>query len=418
VIMEGTAITAVSDVRTTRLVGMYDMVLMSAVLALVGIGLLLVFSTTISPGIDMTDERRIAPFLHQAAAVGIGLLVMVAARMLAPEVFGKAAGPALILSFGLIMAMKLVPGFATTINGSPRWLTIFGVSIQPTEFIKVIWAVYAARFVARHESDINKWFWILITGLAFCLLVAGPIALLPDVGSALIIALTLGMMLVAGGLNWKNIGILTLPLLVALGVILKIDPVKFNRFQAHAFLDVTREGVGYQLYQAVLSIGSGGLIGSGLGHGTFHIMRHLPESESDFIMAVAAEELGFFGLVFIVLLYAIIAVRGFMIARKCQDGFRRNLAFVITALISLSAVIHLCVNVALIPAKGLVCPFMSYGGTAMVVALGCVGILQRLHIDSTARKVVAEEFLKSYEPDADDELDADAGTHASGGREE
>lgn len=415
--MEGVTNTAVQDVRTTRLVGRYDMVLMSAVLALVGIGLLLVFSTTISPGIEMTDERRIAPFLHQAVAVGIGLFVMIAARMIAPEILGKASGPALILSFGLIMAMKLIPGFATTINGSPRWLTIFGVSIQPTEFIKVIWAVYAARFVARHDSDVNKWIWTLATGLAFCALVAGPIALLPDVGSALIIALTIGMMLVAGGLNWKNIAILTVPLILALGVILKIDPVKFNRFQAHAFLDVTREGVGYQLYQAVLSIGSGGLIGSGLGHGTFHIMRHLPESESDFIMAVAAEELGFFGLMFIVLLYGILAVRGFMIARMCQDSFRRNLAFIITALISLSAVIHLCVNVALIPAKGLVCPFMSYGGTAMVVALACVGILQRLHIDATARKVVAEEFLKSYEPDADDEVDAGHGSRDPGSRE-
>lgn len=395
--VERTKTRTTSAREVTMMVGRYDMALLVAVLVLASIGSLLVFSTTINPGLDISDAERTSFLRHHLVSIGLGAIAFMFVRYISPETLSKLATVTILIGIPLILAMKFIPGFASDKGGSKRWLELLGMSFQPTEVIKACWAIYLAMFLHKHATDLNDWKRALGFLLFLCGAVAGPIAILPDVGTAVIIGTIMLVMLFVTGLNAKNALMFFGTFTVAGVVIFFIDRVKVFRIVGWLFPDETRRGIGFHLDQAVTTIGTGGMFGKGIGHGSFHILKNLPESNTDFIFAVGAEELGFVGIICICVLYAVIAVRGYMIARRSEDIFRRNLAFSITVLLVMPAVLHLCVNVGLMPTKGLVCPFMSYGGTAMIVSIACVGILQRIHIDATGEKVVAEEFLKSFE---------------------
>jgi len=343
-------------------------------------------------------------------AVGLGLVVMLVLRFIPLKWLWRVAVFGLAATIPLFILMKL--GVIGEIrNGSARWIEIAGVSVQPSEFVKVAWAIVVCAFVANRARWINNWprslLWIVLGLAPF----AALLVWMKDVGSAVIMAAIMFMMLLVGGLNLLNTGIFMALGVLGMLVVMIRDNIKFMRVLAYLFQDFVRQGFGFQLEQSKLAIGAGGILGTGLGHGVVHVWSNLPESENDMIIAVAGEELGFVGLVCICALYTIIAVRGLMIARMAQDGFRRNLAFLMTILICLPAAMHLAVNVGLIPAKGLVCPFLSAGGSAMITSFACVGILQRLHIEVTAERVISPGFIRTWEEDpepAEDEIDGGA----------
>ncbi len=396
-------ITSAASSRVTRLVGRWDMSLMGAVLILTALGVLLVLSTTMNPTIEMTDARRMTKFLTQLVAVGIGMAAMIVIRFIPLKWMWRISVAGLAFALPLFVLMKAgVVGEMR--NGSARWIEILGISIQPSEFVKLAWAVFVCAFIARREEWINSWKKCLFRLIAVLAPFALMLVFMKDVGSAVIMAAIMVMMLMVAGLNLINTSIFAAIGGIGLLGVFLIDDVKLYRIFAYIFPEYVRQGIGYQLSQSELAIGAGGPFGAGLGHGIVHVWSNLPESENDMIIAVAGEELGFIGLVCICILYAIIAFRGFMIARSAVTPFRRNMAFVATMLLCLPAAMHLCVNVGLIPAKGLVSPFLSAGGSAMIVSYMCVGILQRLHIEGTAEREVSPGFLKSYEP-LDEESD-------------
>lgn len=393
-------VTTAGSPDVTRLVGRWDMALLGAVLVLTALGLLLVLSATINPTEQLSDARRLAKFVTQAKAVGLGIAAMLALRFIPLKWLWRVAVLGLIAAIPLFLLMKLGV-IGETRNGSSRWVEIFGVSVQPSEFVKVAWAIVVCAFVANRARWINNWsrslVWIMLCLAPFAIMLAW----MKDVGSAVIMAAIMFMMLLVGGLNLLNTGIFLASGVIGILIVMIRDNVKAMRVLAYLFQDYVRQGFGFQLEQSRLAIKAGGIMGTGLGHGVVHVWSNLPESENDMIIAVAGEELGFVGLVCICILYTIIALRGLAIARMAQDAFRRNLAFLTTILLCLPAAMHLAVNVGLIPAKGLVCPFLSAGGSAMITSFACVGILQRLHIETTAERVVSPGFIRSYEEDED-----------------
>ncbi len=158
------------------------------------------------------------------------------------------------------------------------------------------------------------------------------------------------------------------------------------RFVGVMFPELTRHGEGWQVYNSKITVGNGGLFGQGLGEGLHHMLGFLPASNNDFIASVAAEELGLIGVMCLMMLYLVILARGFAVARKARDAFTRFAAFSLTILLILPSVIHFGVDLGLLPTKGLVCSFLSYGGTAQVMNLVALGLLQRFHLEITAEE--------------------------------
>ncbi len=375
--------------------GHWDITLLAAVLALSVLGLLLILSVTMHAPYDLSATERLSEFKTQLIATGIGIAMMFVMRHFNLRVLWRLSIAALVILLGILILMKMgILGKGH--GGSNRWLFIGPLSIQPSEFAKVAWAIFLAGFLTKAEDVGASWKMLLLTvGLSAPFL--GVLVLMKDVGSAVIMGATMFVMLLVVGINWKQA--LTLFGLGVAGLIgvFVWDPVKLARLLSWFFDDYLKNGVGFQVARGALSIQSGGLSGTGLGRGVVHAWSSLPEAKNDMIISVAAEELGFIGLVGICLLYAVIAYRGFAIARSFESRYRRNLAFLMTFLIILPAAMHMCVNAGIIPAKGLVAPFLSAGGTAMLISWVCVGILQRLNIEATARIVISEDFVDEYQ---------------------
>jgi cell division protein FtsW len=311
----------------------------------------------------------------------LGAGAMLAAARVDYRYLEKLVVPALIVA-GVLLVLVLVPPFGQSINGTRRWIRFGVVSFQPAELAKLALVVYLAAFVARRQEQLGD----LRRGLLPPLLVAGLFAALvfvqPDLGNCLtLIALTFGLFYLAGSparyLAWA-----VAPALPLLAIAIYAAPYRLRRITA--FWDPWSDprGSGFQIIQSWLAFGNGGLLGQGVG-GSRQKLFYLPESHTDFIFAIVGEELGFVGATAFVALFAILIWRGLRIGLRTAEPFGAYLALGITLLLATQTLVNLGVVTGLLPTKGLPLPFLSFGGSALLMTMAATGVLLNISQQQT-----------------------------------
>lgn len=353
--------------------GNYDKILLSAVLALLIIGVIMVYSS--SSVVALTTYNDASYFMkRQILWSVIGLLAMVICMRLDHRYLAdkKIVAVLLTATFALLAAVFL-PGVGKTINGARRWLKIWGLTFQPAELMKFSLIVYFSAYIGGKGERLRDFQQGIMPVLLMSCLFLGLTLLQPDFGTVGVMAIVLFFMLFAGGARLAHL--LGLGLALAPFAFAAVAFKTYRLKRVLAFLDPWADprGTGHQIVQSYLAFGSGGVFGRGLGEGRQKLL-FLPERHSDFIYAVIGEELGLIGAIVVLALFGVVLVRGVKIA-LAADGSSRMLAFGITALIVVQALFNMAVVTGLLPTKGIALPLVSYGGSALVVTLAAVGVL-------------------------------------------
>jgi cell division protein FtsW len=352
-------------------------------LALVAFGLVMVYSATsasaaIGDGDPMTYLKKHAIY----ALLGVGLMIAAARfdnrrlRLLAPP-----------LVLGSIVLCVAVLAVAPEINGAKRWLYFGPISFQPSELAKLALLIFVAGYLARNGAPRTLgelWRPIGLLATVF----AGLFLLQPDLGTTISLTLMLSGMLVVAGVPARTLGAAG-GLAVTLGVV-AIWASPYRRERVFSFLDpwADPENAGFQTVQATIGLGSGGLTGEGLGQSVQKI-NYLPEAHTDMILAIIGEELGLIGTTAVIAAFAAFAFAGFTVALRCRDPFGKLLAAGITSLVCGQAAVNLAAVLGIAPLTGIPLPFVSFGGTSLLVLLAAVGILLNIAVDERAPSRVA-----------------------------
>jgi cell division protein FtsW len=350
----------------------YDPLLLFAVLTLVGFGLVMVFSAS-----AITAQDRLGDSFYflkrQAVAAGLGLVAMAVAMKLGYRRMARLAYPLLVLAT-LLLVLVLIPGLGTKVGGAKRWLRVPGISLQPAEVAKLAWVIYLSYSLAKKRDKVRSF----SVGFLPHLGVAGLLVLLcmlePDFGSAVALLFLMFVMLFAAG---AKLSYLVGSVLVAIPFAwTAIASSAYRMTRITAFLDpwANRRGSGYQVAESLMSIGSGGITGLGLGDGRQKLF-FLPEAHTDFIVSIIGEELGLLGIAALIALYGVIIWRGIRASLHATEAFGTYLGLGITSLVAFQAVTNMAVAMGLVPTKGLTLPFVSYGGSSLVVLMGAAGLL-------------------------------------------
>jgi cell division protein FtsW len=356
----------------------YDPWILAAVLLLVGLGLVMVYSAS-----AVAAQEKLGDGFHylkrQGIAAFLGLLAMATAMKLGYRRTARLAWPLLLFAMVLLIAV-LIPEVGSVVNGARRWIRAPGVSIQPAEIAKVCWAIYLAYSLAKKQDRVTHFSIGFLPHLAL----GGVLVLLcmaePDFGSSVALLFLMFVLLFAAGTKLSYlVGSVLMALPFAYHAIAS-SPYRLARITA--FLDpwANRKGSGYQVAESLMSIGSGGITGLGLGDGRQKLF-FLPEAHTDFIFSIIGEELGLIGVAVLVALYGVLIWRGVRASLNASEPFGAYLGLGITALIAFQAITNMAVAMGLVPTKGLTLPFVSYGGCSLVVLMGAAGLL--LSVSST-----------------------------------
>ena len=349
-----------------------DLVLIGASLALLGIGFIMVYSSSAVRGYIQFDDPY--HFLKMEVIWAImGLAAMVLSMWVDLRMLRRFAKPALLIAIALLIAVK-IPGIGRRVNGSDRWIGLGPLSIQPSEIIKLAMVLVMAHALALDPHKIQSFRKGVLPILGLLGVIAGLVMLQPDLGTTLVIAATAFFMLIAAGARVSHIVSL---IGIGLGlVVAAIAAAPYRMRRIFAFLDPWADplGKGYQTIQALLALGPGGLFGLGLGQSRQKFL-YLPENHTDFIFAMIGEELGFIGASLVILLFFLFAWRGFRVAMRAPDAFMGFLAVGLTAMVSIQAMINMGVVSGVLPVTGITLPFISYGGTSLVFTMLGVGVL-------------------------------------------
>ncbi len=362
----------------------HDFTLLASALTLVSLGLTMVFiSSTVMANAQYQDPYFFVKRQTLYALAGVGVLV--AGRSIDYHRYKGWVYWLLLLAF-IGLCLVFVPGVGAKVRGAARWIRLGPLTLQPSEFAKLAMVIFLAYSLSRKQEKM-KYFAI---GFLPHMLIAGVFIVLigkePDFGTALNLTGIVFVMLLVGGTRLTYILVsfcLGAPL--AVYMVLR-DPKKFARILS--FLDPWKYGqdVGYQLKQSLLAIGSGGLLGMGPGQSRAKLF-YLPDAHTDFILSIFSEELGFLGIIVVLALFTLLVYRGLLVSLRAPDAFGSYLALGLTLLISLPACINMGVVSGILPTKGLSLPFLSYGGSSLLVNLLSVGIL--LNISSQTKRPAA-----------------------------
>jgi cell division protein FtsW len=354
-----------------------DIPLCAALTLLLSLGIVVLYSSSsVYAARLFKDSEHVLKM--QLLWMGIGLVLLFALARFPTEWIRRQALTAYVVSTSLCL-LVLVPGLGRLVGGARRWLGYSGIGFQPSEFTKLALVVLLAALLARREVRMR-----MVpnarkerTMLGPVLLAQIPIALVlaePDLGTAVVMELLVFVLVFVAGLRWRVMGLLALCTLPIFLYLIVETPFRLKRMLS--FLDPWsyRSTTGYQITEALIAIGSGGMTGTGLGESKQKLF-FLPEAHTDFVFAILSEELGFIGACTLVLGYGVIIWRGARLALKTEAPFARYLALGCTAMIAIPAIFNLGVVTGLLPTKGLPLPFISYGGTHMLGSLIVVGIL-------------------------------------------
>jgi cell division protein FtsW len=344
-------------------------------LALVAFGLVMVYSASSARALLAANDP--AYYLkRQALYAVIGLVALVCFSRFDYRRLQHAAGPLLLTSFFLLVA---VLGIGIAVNGARRWLPLGPFAFQPSELAKLALALWIAGFLARRPAPKSLGELIRPIGMvvgASCVL----ILIEPDLGSALAIAIMASAILLVSGTPLRVLvagGGIGMTLVLAA---IWLEP--YRRARIFSFLDPWHDpqGAGFQSVQAMIALGSGGIFGVGLGESVQKIY-YLPEASTDMIFAIIGEELGLIGALAVIAAFALFAYAGFNIAIRCKDPFGKRLGAGLTALVCGQAAVNVSAVMGLAPLTGVPLPFVSYGGSSLVVSLASVGILLNIAVN-------------------------------------
>lgn len=343
--------------------------------ALIVLGLLMVLNTTYFLGL----ERHGGPFYffeRQLLNLAIGAAVMTALGELSLRGLKRLALPLMVVAVALLLAVWL-PGLGVVRGGARRWLHLGAFLIEPSELLKLATVFFLAHYLAPRQAHLASSPRALIAPFAIVGLLALILLKQPDFGGAVMLVLLLFTMLFVAEAQPRHLAIAGAGALGALALQAAHKAYRMRRLTAFVDPWRTARGAGFQLTQSLIAFGAGGGWGVGLG-ASRQKMFYLPQAHTDFVFAVVGEEFGCAGVFVVLALFLIIMVRGLRLARLESDPFGSLLAVGLTSLISLQAFVNMAVVTGLVPTKGLPLPFLSYGGTSMVVSMAALGVLLAL----------------------------------------
>ncbi len=350
-----------------------DKILLYTTFALLIFGLIMIASAGVAYG--ETNFGDAYYFFKRQLLVGVlpGLAILYVTQKINYQFWKKIAFPFFVASV-LALVLVLIPGTGTTVYGASRWLRLGAFSFQPAEMLKLSLVIYLAAWLESRKEKVKD----LYEGLIPFLIIVGIVSFLlvkqPDIGTlGVVIIIAMSIFFVSGS------KILHLVSLAGAGVaafivLIKTEAYRMNRLLVFLHPELDPRGIGYQINQALLAIGSGGILGVGLGH-SLQKFNYLPEPVGDSIFAIIGEELGMVGEIFLILLFLALAMRGLKIAKNAPDTFSKLVAVGIVAWITFQAFINIAAISGLIPLTGIPLPFVSYGGTSIVFLLASIGIL-------------------------------------------
>ena len=349
-----------------------DIILLLVTLILVIVGTAMIYSSSSIIALEKFKDGQY--FLKkQLVFVFIGFTSMIIMTRFPYTYLRKFAYPGILLSL-ILLSLLFIPSVGMRHGGATRWLNLVGFSFQVTEVVKIVMVIFLAHLLTRKSFQITNFTRGVLIPLAVTSVVILLIILEPDFGTSAIIATILLLMLCIAGAQMKHL-LCLIGAFIPVGVSLILYK-GYRLTRLTAFLDPWKDAdnTGFQIIQSLISFGSGGAFGVGIGDGMQKLF-YLPEPHTDFILSIIAEESGFIGVTIVIFMFALFAFRGFMIAMKAPDLFGTLLAAGLTMVISLEAFINIAGVMGLIPLKGFVLPFLSYGGTAFIMSMTAVGIL-------------------------------------------
>ncbi len=352
----------------------YDHILLYTVLTLLAIGWIMVYSSSAVVA-DITYHDGFKFLKKQLLFSFLGLLAMLAIMKTDYRKLRAWTYPILAVSI-LLLVLILIPGLGLglKVGLARRWLWTPWFTFQPSELGKLALVLFIAYSLAKKGDRIKEFFLGFLPVLAISGIMIFLVVLEPDMGTAIFMGILTMILLFIGGTKFSYL--LATPLFAAPGLYLLITHFHYSHRRIMAFLNPWEDmqGMGFQIIQSFVALGSGGVWGVGLGDGRQKLF-FLPAAHTDFILAILGEEVGFLGMMGIILLFVILIWRGIKIALRAEDPFGAHLAMGITSMIALQAIINMGVVLGLLPTKGLTLPFISYGGTSLVVNLLGIGIL-------------------------------------------
>jgi len=350
----------------------FDTTLLLSVLLLTGMGIVMVYSA--SSAIANNSWGNSYFFIRkQAVSAVIGCILLMGTAMTPYRLYRKFAYIFLAIAAFLVILTQ-VPGIGHSAGGAARWIKIGAFSMQPSEFARLAFIIYLAYSITKKQELIKDFSIGFLPHVIFFLIFAILIMLQPDFGSVAILAMITWIMMFVGGVSLLHLLLSLLPM-IPVGIFVMVS-ASYRMDRLVSFLDPWkhRSDEGYQIVNSLMAFGSGGVWGKGLGNG-YQKLFYLPEPHTDFIFSVIGEELGLWGVLLILSVFAVVILRGIVIARNTEDMFGSLLATGIVTGLGLQTCINMGVALGLLPTKGLALPFLSYGGSSLLINMAAVGIL-------------------------------------------
>ena len=351
-----------------------DIPLLICVILMAVFGCLMIYSaSSYTAGVQYGDKLYFVK--KQLIGVLLGTAAMVGTCFIPYKKLIKFRYPAIIIA-AILLALVFVPVIGITNYGATRWIGFGGVTIQPSEIAKYAYALFVAAYFAKNPEKVKTIKGVLPVlgvGIAFCVL----IIIEPNMSITMCVGMLMLCLVFLSGTNLKTFAFILIPFAVAVPVLIILEPYRLQRLSA--FLDpwASPKDEGYQLIQSLYALGNGGLFGTGLFNST-QKYRFLPFAESDFILSIMGEELGFFGLIIFFACCGFIVYRGFKIARNCKDRFGYLLASGFTLVYGIQVVVNALVVSGTIPPTGLPLPLISSGNTSLIITMASMGVLHNI----------------------------------------
>ncbi|HPQ43450.1 MAG TPA: putative lipid II flippase FtsW [Syntrophales bacterium] len=362
--------------------GKPDVILLLVTISLVVIGTVMIYSSS-----SIIAMEKFGDGYHyikkQILFVLLGFGIMMVMSRLPYQWWKKVAYPGILISI-VLLSVLMIPGIGTKVSGATRWIRAGGVSFQVSELVKIMLVIFLSHYLTKKIVCVKEFSRIFLVPLVIMMIIIGLVLCQPDFGAAVIMVTVFMLMFYLAGSRIVYLAGFVAAVIPVAVVLVIHESYRMQRLMSflNPWEDPTRTG--FQIIQSFISFGSGGAFGVGLGSGMQKLF-YLPEPHTDFILSVIAEEGGFVGVAIVLVLFGVLIVRGFMISFACSDLFGMLLASGLTTVIALEAFINMAAVMGLIPTKGLVLPFLSYGGTSLMMCMATVGIL--LNISSfQARK--------------------------------
>jgi cell division protein FtsW len=360
------------------------------------IGLIMISSSSVSVGEKYFND----PYWfirRQIIWWAISFIFFILASKINYRYYRRFSNFIILISIALL-ALVFIPGFGIEINGYTRWLNFWFFSIQPSEFVKIALVMFFCDNLDRKYKDNKRIRNIIFPSFFILCIVAVLIFLEPDLGSMVVIGLIVFIILFVGGVRLKHLfGLGFMGLVVTVGYLFLED---YRRERLFAFINriialINGNGeigeVNFQISQSLIALGSGNLTGIGLGN-SVQKYSYLPEAHTDFIFAIIGEELGLIGTIFIVILFILFMFFGIRVCIKTKDYFGRIMAVGLTSIIIVPAIINISVVIGLIPVTGLTLPFISFGGSSLLVSMIAVGILLNISRNGTSPEIAQDDL--------------------------